>query len=194
MYLLNEKVTSTVVMYMILKRILRDWKDWDAYKHGIIDKNGKRLRRPRNSREREGWDILDRFCWTIKRLCTKYLGDSKFAYLFSTVYLMKEKLAVPVLGNFQKYEPELHSFNTTKQLLLYQCIQELEKNTIVVESNLDLETNILKIVNKVQPVLDKYLIEDDVVGTTVGDIAQYTPRLGINRRKLKRKGKLRRKP
>jgi hypothetical protein len=120
-------------------------------------------------------------------LCTKYLGDSKFAYLFSTIYLMKEQAGVIVTNNFEKYRPELDDFTLTKQKILFDCFQEMSNNGIIAESMLDRETNTLKIYKKLEPILQKYLIEDEVVGgvtgTTVSDIAQFTPRIGEGSRK-----------
>ena len=189
-YLLTEKLSSTLVMYMVLKRIVKPWDQWEAYKYGIIDEKGKRLRKPKTSKERDSWDILDRFCWSIKRLCTKYLNDSVFAYLFSAAYLMKEDCVVIFNGNKNKYLTELENFTVKKQLDLYNCIQELEKNNILKESNLDIETNLIKIANKVKPFIDKYLLEDGEVvsgsSTALGDIAQFTPVFGtINRRRFR---------
>jgi hypothetical protein len=195
MYLLSEKLTSTVATYMILKRVMKPWTSWEAYKNGIIDKHGKRLRRPRSAKEREGWDILDRFCWSIKRLCTKYLGDSTFAYIFSAAYLMKEDAAYVVSKNMDKYIIELEDFNTTKQKHLFDCFHELEQNKLICESRLDLETNILKILAKATPIIEKYMIEDDAgagmgagTGTALGDIAQFTPVLGSpNKKRIQRR-------
>lgn len=194
-YLLNEKLTSTVVMYMVLKRIIKPWKDWDAYKHGIIDIHGKRLRKPKTTKEREGWDILDRFCWSIKRLCTKYLGDSNFAYIFSAVYLMKEKATIIFNGNKEKYLCELEDLTPNKQLLLYRCLTEIDNKNLVNESAIDYETSILKIMLNAKYPIDMWLAEDEggaamVSSTALGDIAQVTPRLkmNINKRKLRRNG------
>lgn len=196
MYLMTEKLTSTVAMYMILKRILRPWNEWTAYKNGIIDANGKRLRKPKTSREREGWDILDRFCWSIKRVCTKYIGDSQFAYLFSAAYLMKEQCNIILKENQDKYKLELSNFTLKEQQAFYKCFVELNENNFLVKNNLDLETNILKNLNSVKLIIDKYLKEDE---TTVADIAQFTPKININkvqqrikfrRRKLNVKRKL----
>src|ERR1017187_965635 len=106
---------------MILRRVMMDWKKWPAYKHGIIDDKGRRLKRPTSAKEREGWDILDRFCWSIKRLCTKYIGDSTFTYLFSAAYLMKENAAYVISQNMDLYKNELEDFDTTKQKHLYDC-------------------------------------------------------------------------
>ena len=107
-YLLTEKLTSTIVMWMIMKRVTKEWKNWGAAKAGIISPvDGKRLRKPRTAKERENWDLLDRFAWSIKRLLTKFHGDNKFTYLFSLAYLMKENYVPVFKANLEKYKIEL---------------------------------------------------------------------------------------
>lgn len=179
MYILTEKLTSTVAMYMVLKRLLTNWKDWKAYKNGIIDEHGKRIRKPKTAKEREGWDILDRFCWSIKRLVTKYIGDKKFVYLFSAAYLMKEDFSSIVSKNLDKYNKELENLTATKQKKIYDVINEMESLNLISESNLDFHTNLLKIISKTSIIIEKHqlelIFEDEGVGsvgaTTLGDIA-----------------------
>lgn len=155
MYLLTEKLTSSLIMYMVFKRITKHWTKWDAYKHGIIDDKGKRIKKPKTAKEREGWDILDRFCWSIKRLCTKYIGDSTFAYYFSAAYLMKEQAEIIFKSN-KKYLLELEDITIQQQKLLFDCITEMEYNSILNESHLDIEINLLKIVNKTKTIVERY--------------------------------------
>ena len=153
-YILNEKLTSTLVVWMILKRVLRPWKDWKAAENGIISPvDGKRLRRPHSSSDREGWDVLDRLCWTLKRLYTKYVGESGLAYIFSLAYLMKEQAAIPFKLNIESYKPELESMTADNQLLMYEILQEIEKNNILTETNLDKESTIIKYKNHVAKIL-----------------------------------------
>lgn len=186
MYLLNEKLTSTIAVYMILKRVMKDWKDWPAYKHGIIDDKGKRLRRPKTSKEREGWDILDRFCWSIKRVCTKYLGDSKFAYLFSLVYLMKEKQEYTITTNIEKYRVELDDFTAEKQYILYECFRKIEQSGLIHES-LDVQSNIYKILTVIPSTIIN-MFED----VSVSDVAMFTPKINISKLKRYKKKKYKR--
>lgn len=188
-YLLTEKLSSTLAVYMIIKRVMRPWNKWEAYKYGIIDDKGKRLRRPKTYKERNAWDILDRFCWGIKRVCTKYMNDSQFVYLFSLAYLMKEKAEIIINKH---YLTELDDMTYEKQLKIYDCMSELKQNNIVLESNLDIETNIFKNLDKVKLITDKYLIEDEIAGTSLGDIAQFTPVINYNN-KIKRRQLIRRR-
>lgn len=175
MYLLTEKLTSTVIVWMIIKRVLKPWDKWDAAKYGIISSvDGKRLRRPKTSKEHAAWDILDRFCWSIKRLCTRYLNDSQFAYLFSIAYLMKEKGEIIFNANKEKYLCELESLTTETQQLFYNIFQQIEKETLISESKLDVDSNIFKILPKVATILKEYKVEKLFEEKQVGIIYHYT--------------------
>jgi hypothetical protein len=198
MYLLTEKVTSTIVMYMILKRLLRPWTEWEAYKQGIIDDKGKRIRKMRTAKDRESFDILDRFCWSIKRLNTKYLGDTKFSYIFSAAYLMKDSVESIYKTNPEKYLTEVSDLTATKQMKLYKILYELDQS-VVLNSTMDFETNTIKINTIVHEAIAKHgietIMEDGEVaaGTTTGDVSQFTPMLAardIDRTVIQRRGKL----
>ena len=39
--LINETLSDTIVTYMVLKRLVRPWEEWEAYKLGIIDDKGE---------------------------------------------------------------------------------------------------------------------------------------------------------
>lgn len=199
-YIITEKLTSTIVIYMILKRLLLPWNEWLAFKNGIIDKNGKRIRKPRTSKEREGWDILDRFCWSIKRLLTKYIGDNNLVYLFSTAYLMKEDLNVIVKHNIDKYKEELFDLTASKQMVIFNILNELQTQNVIRESHIDIETNVLKVFNQVEQIAQKYnlqsLFEEEVVATSMGDVAQFTPlltqkpKIKCNKKTIQKRGRL----
>lgn len=174
-YLLTEKLSSTVVCYMILKRLLKPWTDWEAYKTGLIDKNGKRIKRAKTSIERQSFDILDRMCWSLKRLVTKFIGDNKFVYLFSAAYLMKENASTILLQNHEKYKDELSDFDFNTQKKLYDYFSSLEKNNIISESKLDFETNLFKIKLKIEnniPDSIRYIFEEE--SCVMSDVATFT--------------------
>jgi len=201
-YIITEKLTSTLVVWMIMKRVTRGWSKWNAAKNGIISPvDGKRLRKPRTAKERESWDILDRFAWSLKRILTKFHGDNKLAYLFSLAYLMKENYVHTFNTNLDRYKEELEELTLTEQKLYYEVISKIETSNIISENHLDLETNALKIKDNIQHILESYnlfvtpvlsIVEDMEGGSTsLGDFSQYTPPININ--KVKRRIKLRRK-
>ena len=122
------------------------------------------------------------------------MGDKQFVYLFSLAYLMKEQASFVFDSNKEKYLHELEDMTYPKQKLLYECLSEMKRCSLLQESNLDQETSIIKNLNSVAMILDKYLIEDEISGTSLGDIAQFTPVIGrFQKDKIQRRCKFRRK-
>jgi len=206
-YLLTESLLNSVSIYMILKRLMSDFKDWDAYKLGIIDANGKKLKSPITYKERESWDILTRFCWNLKKVTTTFIGKSKFASYFTAAYLLKDSLSMfYITKNKSKLdETLLNDITFTKQLILYNAIKQFP----VLES---VEDNIEFYLYKHFEIIFKLLEEHKEIynlfgiineegegvapapapagGTVAADIAQYTPRLGaVQSKKTKAKKK-----
>lgn len=88
--LLKESATDTIVVYMILKRLIKPWKDWEAHKMGLIDEKGKKLKSPETREERRAWTVLDRFIYNFKRVLEKFVGSSKLGSILSAAFLLKE--------------------------------------------------------------------------------------------------------
>ena len=96
MAFLQESVVDTYLVYKIITILVTPWHKQDAFKHGIIDKNGKVLRKYRSldtSGEKRSYTILHRFVFNLKRLLNKVPGGrSKFgSYAAAAVLLLKEE-------------------------------------------------------------------------------------------------------
>jgi hypothetical protein len=88
--LISESATDTIVVYLILKKLIKPWKEWDAYKVGLIDEKGKKLKKPATQEERRAWTVLDRFIANFKRVLEKFVGGSKLGTILSAAFLLKE--------------------------------------------------------------------------------------------------------
>lgn len=97
-YLLTESLHDTIVLYMIMRRLTMPWKQWEAYKLGIIDETGKKIKNPVTSRERESWNYFERFMANLKKLMVKFVGRSQLASIITTAFMLKDSLA-PVAGH-----------------------------------------------------------------------------------------------
>ena len=74
--------------------LVLDWKDWDAYKAGIIDENGKRVKSVKidNLEKSSTWTPFIRLCANIKRLVSKAPGGgSRLGSFAAALFLIKEK-------------------------------------------------------------------------------------------------------
>jgi hypothetical protein len=57
-----------IISYDILKRLLEEPKETEAYKLGLVDENGELLREPETDEEKEAFTTLDMLLMKIKEL------------------------------------------------------------------------------------------------------------------------------
>lgn len=167
-YLLTESLAGSVAVYMILKKLMTEFSDWDACKLGIINKDGKKLKHPVSAKEREAWDILTRFCWNIKKISMKFIGKSKFAQNFTAAYLLKDQITPFYIEKYKDKlnESLLDDMTYSKQSIIHNILKKLPDAKCTDED--DLEMYIFKHLNEVEQILTNSLIntifEDGVVG------------------------------
>jgi len=85
---------DTVYAFRFIRMMVMDWKNWDAYKEGLIDENGKRNKDVKidTSDKRSAYTPFVRLVANIKRLVAKLPGGgSKLGSFASALYLVKEK-------------------------------------------------------------------------------------------------------
>lgn len=128
-YLISENIVSTTVLYLLLKKLMTPFEQWDAYKLGIIDKDGNKLRYPITSSERAAWDILSIFCCNFKKVLHKFIGKSNIVTNLTMAYLLKDNIDYfYVKHNIEKlHEEYLYDLTLTKQNQINQLIKTLEK-------------------------------------------------------------------
>jgi hypothetical protein len=78
------------VLYQIIKRISTPFKDTDAFKLGLIDDSGKRLKKAKTDEEKKAMTYLDRFVFNIKRALSRVGLDSKLATYAGALFLIRE--------------------------------------------------------------------------------------------------------
>lgn len=118
-------ILDTFIAYKFVKIISTPWKDMDAYKLGIIDENGKILKK-RNSlktaEERSAYpSIFYTLCWNIKKMLDRVPIinlKSRPAALIASVMMLRE----------------LCSNDMSDQTVIDQLVkEELEKRGIVLD-------------------------------------------------------------
>lgn len=88
--LLNEGVVDLVFAYQLVKRLAIPFNKWEAYKLGIIDEKGVLLRTPTDDERNKSWGYFDIIVWNIKKIITKFTGNSQLSAALVTMYLAKE--------------------------------------------------------------------------------------------------------
>ena len=89
-----SRAADTYYAYRFVKILSTDWKEMDAYEFGIIDENGKVLRKARTlrtSEEKSAYTIFHRLVFGIKRIIQKLPGGRSVAASYAAaLFLIKE--------------------------------------------------------------------------------------------------------
>lgn len=82
------------MVYNFLKRLATPFKEWEAYKLGIIDERGNILKKKKDftlQKERSAFGVFDTMILKLKRLIEKVPGGkTRLASYAAALYLIKE--------------------------------------------------------------------------------------------------------
>lgn len=82
-----------VYAFRVVKILFQDWKETDAYKLGLIDENGKKIRSPSTLEERAAYNPFISLVFNIKRLMNKVPGGkTKIAAIATSYLLLRESI------------------------------------------------------------------------------------------------------
>ena len=90
-------VVDTVIVFRILKMMTRKWEEMDAFKFGLIDANGKRIKsvKPKTSEEKNSFTLLHRLVFNLKRVLELLpFGRTRLASYAASLALLKEHLEI----------------------------------------------------------------------------------------------------
>ena len=65
------KYTDLLLVYQFIKRLTTPFDKTEAYKLGIIDEKGKKIRSPETSAESNSYGYYDRMVFNLKKLLEK---------------------------------------------------------------------------------------------------------------------------
>ena len=90
-----NRLVNAFVIYKFLKLLVLPFEKTDAYKLGIIDKDGNYLKKQKDlktSKEKLASNIFTRLVWNIKKILRKIpLGKTTIASLATALYLIREE-------------------------------------------------------------------------------------------------------
>tara|TARA_B100000941_G_scaffold284426_1_gene255171 strand:- start:6 stop:590 length:585 start_codon:yes stop_codon:yes gene_type:complete len=90
-------VVDTVIVFRILKMMTRKWEEMDAFKFGLIDANGKRIKsvKPKTSEEKNSFTLLHRLVFNLKRILELLpFGRTRLASYAASLALLKENFNI----------------------------------------------------------------------------------------------------
>lgn len=122
-----SRIVDNLIAYRVLSMLVQPFVDTDAYKLGIIDKNGKNIKKSSEltSAEKDSYTYLHRLVFNMKKILAKLPGgDNRLKSLVAALFLIKEY-----------YE----SNNKQLSLMEDRYIDLLDKNIILAEEQVMVE-------------------------------------------------------
>lgn len=88
-----SKTGDLVYTLRFLRLLTTKFEDTNAFKLGLIDKEGKKLKKPETSEERSAYNTFHRLVFNLKKLLAKAPGgSSRLASYAAALFLVKENL------------------------------------------------------------------------------------------------------
>ncbi len=88
------RLVDTLIVFRILKMLTTSWEKTDAFKLGLIDKKGTRIKDKKieSNKEKEAFSLLHRLVFNLKRIVNKVpFGKTAFASYAVALLLLKEE-------------------------------------------------------------------------------------------------------
>ena len=94
-----NQAADLIVVYKFLRKLVTPFERTEAFKLGIIDKDGKKLKDPKTLDEQEAYTVLDRLVFNIKKIIERLPGGKSSLSSYATaLYLIREE-RIEELGN-----------------------------------------------------------------------------------------------
>jgi hypothetical protein len=117
-------VVDTLIIFRILKKLVTPYNKMKAFELGLIDAEGKSLKKAKSSEEKGAMTLVDRLVLNMKRLLGKLpLGKTRLASYIAALALLKEHVQ-------DEYNKE-----TANALM-----EKLEENRIIPKLDYDIGT------------------------------------------------------
>ena len=86
-----SKSTDLVYTFRFLRLLTTPWQDTNAFKLGLIDDQGKKIKKPQTTEEKSAYNLFHRLVYNVKKLINKVPGGkSKIASYAAALLLLKE--------------------------------------------------------------------------------------------------------
>jgi len=85
-----KRAGDLVYTFRFLKLLTTNFKDTEAFKLGIIDEKGKKLRKPESSEDKSAYTPFNRLVYNIKKL----IPGGKLGSYASALYMIKEHFSI----------------------------------------------------------------------------------------------------
>lgn len=104
---LVQRAVDIYYTFRFLRQLVTPWNETKAYKLGLIDADGKKLKSAVTAEEKDAYTLFFRLVYNIKRLLNKVpFGKTKLASYVAALWLIKENTdmsAEAVMEGFKKF-------------------------------------------------------------------------------------------
>jgi hypothetical protein len=88
---LLQRAIDIYYTFRFLRQLVTPWKETKAFKLGLVDENGKVLRKAKTPEEKDAYTLFFRLVYNIKRLLNKVpFGKTKLASYAAALWLIHE--------------------------------------------------------------------------------------------------------
>lgn len=168
------KVVDSLIAFRMVKILVQDWTDMDAFKLGIIDKDGEFLKKTRELKTAEEKKAFTKFhviMFRLKKLIQKIpFGKNKLGSLAVALMLLKEetgnqtnKMVETVIWAYVKEFESTETINNLCEQADMECPVLLEGTYILKEETLSTDGDVIAVGT---PVIIEELV-DTVFGVTI---------------------------
>ena len=150
-----SRIVDNLIAYRILKMLVTNFEDTEAFKLGIIDAKGKNIRKAntlQTSKERDAYTYLNRLVFNMKKIINKIPGgENRIKSLVAALWLVKEQY-------------ESGSRSTALMQEKFDSIMKLLDNRVsLVEEEI---------------IVKKFLDEDGIANVTGAAVSTNEPKIG----------------
>lgn len=105
-----QRAVDIYYTFRFLRQLVTPWNETKAFKLGLVDENGKVLRKAKTPEEKDAYTLFFRLVYNIKRLLNKVpFGKTKLASYAAALWLIKENTNMSeeaVVEGFKAYLEE----------------------------------------------------------------------------------------
>lgn len=125
------RIIDNVIALRIIYLLVTPFDKTDAYKLGLIDSQGRKLRNAETGKEKDATSMLHRLVWNLKKLIAIVPGGStKIGTLTAAMLLVKEALDNNWSENRLLEEYVVYEYTPTIEVesLVEECINKLKED------------------------------------------------------------------
>jgi hypothetical protein len=107
-----QRAVDVYYTFRFLRQLVTPWNETKAYKLGLVDENGKKLRSPVTPEEKDAYTLFFRLVYNLKRLLNKVpFGKTKLASYAAALWLVKENTKMSETAIFEGFKAFLEEQN-----------------------------------------------------------------------------------